>query len=70
MHDGRFSNLNQVIDHYLFDAIPTPYPNPNLNLIINKKQLYTAYHRDALVAFLKTLTDNEFINNPDLQNPF
>jgi cytochrome c peroxidase len=70
MHDGRFSNLNQVVDHYLFDAIPTPYPNPNLNLIINKKQLYTAYHRDALVAFLKTLTDNEFINNPDLQNPF
>jgi cytochrome c peroxidase len=70
MHDGRFSNLTQVVDHYLFDAIPTPYPNPNLNLIINKKQLYTPYHRDALVAFLKTLTDNEFINNPDIQNPF
>jgi cytochrome c peroxidase len=70
MHDGRFSNLNQVVDHYLFDAIPTPYPNPNLNLIINKKDLYTSYHRAALVAFLKSLTDPDFINNPDIQSPF
>jgi cytochrome c peroxidase len=70
MHDGRFSNLNQVIDHYLFDAHPTPYPNPNLNLLINKRQLYNSYHRTALVEFLKTLTDTAFINNPDIQSPF
>ena len=70
MHDGRFSNLNQVVDHYLFDAHPTPYANPNLNLLINKRQIYTSYHRTALVEFLKTLTDTAFINNPDIQSPF
>ena len=70
MHDGRFSNLNQVIDHYLFDTHSSPYADPNLSLMINRRPFYTAYHREALVAFLHTLTDTTFINNPDLQSPF
>jgi cytochrome c peroxidase len=70
MHDGRFATLDQVVDHYLFHAHPSPGMDPNMGLLINKRPFYTAYHREALVAFLKTLTDTDFINNPDIQSPF
>ncbi len=70
MHDGRFSNLNQLVDHYLFDAQPSPGMDVNLGLLINRRPFYNSYHREALVAFLKSLTDMDFINNPDIQSPF
>jgi cytochrome c peroxidase len=71
MHDGRFQTLEDVVDHYLFHSLlDTPYPNPNMALIVNKRAQYTQYHKTALVAFLKTLTDTEFVNNPDLKSPY
>lgn len=70
MHDGRFATLEATIDHYLFHSYSGPNSDPNMNLMINRRSVYTQYHRDALVAFLKTLTDTQFVNNPDLQSPF
>lgn len=71
MHDGRFQTLEQTVEHYLFHSTnDTPYANPNMALLVNKRSVYTQYHVTALVAFLKTLTDTEFINNPDIQSPF
>lgn len=70
MHDGRFPTLEAVIDHYLFQAHSGPNYDPNMNLMINRRAVYTTAHRDALVAFLHTLTDTAFVNNLDLQSPF
>jgi len=59
MHDGSFANLEAVIEHY--NAGGVNYPNKSsliqpLNLTANEKS--------SLIAFLKSLTDDEFINNP------
>jgi len=71
MHDGRFQTLEQTVEHYLLHSTnDTPYPNPNMALIVNKRSVYTQYHITAITAFLKTLTDTEFTNNPDIQSPF
>lgn len=70
MHDGRFQTLEEVIDHYnsgvkhsaTLDPIMTkPSKIYGLGLTITEKQ--------DLIAFLKTLTDTTFINNPLLQKP-
>jgi cytochrome c peroxidase len=72
MHDGRFTTLEQVIEHYNsgVQAHPNLAPqlrNPNgtprqLNLTVQEKA--------ALVAFLKTLTDNALSTDVKFSNPF
>ena len=68
MHDGRFSTLEEVIDHYNsgghFSTTVSPFMeniDEGLNLSDHQKQ--------ALIAFMKTLSDNEFISNPEFSNP-
>jgi cytochrome c peroxidase len=75
MHDGRFSTLREVIDHYdhgvkdspLLDAflreslLPEDPPR-RLNLSESDKQ--------ALEAFLATLTDETFLHDPKFADPF
>jgi cytochrome c peroxidase len=58
MHDGRFENLTEVIEHYNTKAHQTPTLDPAL-----KKQglQLKAKEKKALIAFLKTLTDPQFI---------
>lgn len=65
MHDGRFQTLEEVIDHYNSGGKPADNKDPLLhNLQLDEEQ------KQSLIAFLKTLTDEDFINNPDYQNPF
>ncbi len=66
MHDGRFKTLEEVIDHYNSGG---HYAD---NVIIGSiMQLHlTAYDKQALLAFLHTLTDTSFVNNPAFQSPF
>ena len=71
MHDGRFETLEEVLDHYS-EGIKS---SPNLDFIIQAdfgipgKQL-TQTEKEAIIAFLHTLTDTTFINNPAFSNPF
>ena len=71
MHDGRFATLEEVIDHY-----STGIQNhPNLdNRLRNDgrpvRMNFSTIERANLVAFLKTLTDNNFIQNEAYSNPF
>ncbi len=65
MHDGRFSTLEEVIEHYNSGG----HYAPNLDPLIRPLGL-TEQEKSDLVAFLKTLTDTNFLNNPDLSNPF
>lgn len=65
MHDGRFESLQQVLDHY--NAIAG---NPNLSLPLNQSMGLNAKDKSALVAFLLTLSDDGFLNNPRFASPF
>ena len=65
MHDGRFETLEEVIDHYASGGHPAENKNPN----ITGFEL-TQRKKDALVAFMRTLTDESFINDERFSNPF
>ena len=71
MHDGRFQTLEQVVDHYNSGAKDSPTVEflMQYNLQPGGLQL-TAQDKSDLVAFLKTLTDPEFLNNPAYQKTF
>lgn len=75
MHDGRFQTLEEVVDHYTENLQAHPYiadqltttgqiggPPLDINLTPQEKQ--------DLIAFLKTLTDWDLINDPRFSNPF
>lgn len=65
MHDGRFGTLDEVIDHYITGGNHAD----NLAPVLRPLNL-TDYDRSALIAFIKTLEDQDFIDNPMLSNPF
>jgi cytochrome c peroxidase len=77
MHDGRFTTLEQVLDHYsdhvqmnspgldnmLIDGINDPIFNPG-------RMGLTATEKRQVIAFLKTLTDSTFIADKRFSDPF
>ncbi len=64
MHDGRFGSLQSVLNFYaggvLYSSTLDPVLNQNGTLGIPLSQ----EEKDAISAFLKTLTDTDYINNP------
>ena len=77
MHDGRFATLEEVLDHYNEHVKPSPTLDGNLAVPYSQSQQQgkvglqlTAQDKADIIAFLKTLTDTEFINNPAHSNPF
>jgi cytochrome c peroxidase len=66
MHDGRFATLEEVIDHYS-KGIKT---HPNLDPRARRAQNLSSSQKTALVAFLKTLSDHEFLSDPKYSDPF
>jgi cytochrome c peroxidase len=76
MHDGRFNTLQEVmVNHYLtggqvsetidplMEYSPQALPgNPGLNL--------TPQDIEDIIAFLNSLTDQEFISDPRFSNPW
>ena len=74
MHDGRFKTLEEVIEHYSRGV----QPHENLGLAFGEQpgdavtsgfQL-TGEQKAALVAFMKTLTDETLISDPKFSDPF
>lgn len=63
MHDGSFATLEQVVAHYQSGGHNHPHKNPVL-----KPLDLTATEQNELVAFLKSLTDDTFVNNPIFKN--
>jgi len=59
MHDGRYDSLQQVLDHYAGGIQPSPTLDP---LLANGVPL-DAGQREALLAFLNTLTDDSFTHD-------
>ena len=65
MHDGRFPTLAAVIDHYSTGG----KKHPNKDVRIQPLNL-TASEKAALLAFLDTLTDPQFLSDPKFSDPF
>jgi cytochrome c peroxidase len=65
MHDGRFDTLEKVIDHYSKEVQPHPNLDPRM-----QRLHFTDSEKAALVAFLKTLTDQKFLTDPKFSDPF
>jgi len=82
MHDGRFNTLEQVVEHYnsgvkrhknLDWRLRNIGPLVNNAMVISdeaQKLNLTDLEKKGLVAFLKTLTDWEYTNDPRYNNPF
>ncbi|MEM8601582.1 MAG: cytochrome c peroxidase [Bacteroidota bacterium] len=72
MHDGRFATLEQVVDHY--DRGVQAHPNLSPPLVRGNGQPLrlnlTAQERAALVAFMRTLTDESFLADERWSDPF
>lgn len=56
MHDGRFRNLKEVLNHY-----------SNTSLCVNR--IFNNEEKDNLIAFLKTLTDMEYLHDRRFADP-
>jgi len=69
MHDGRFSTLEQVVDHYNLVKNSSTLDASFLQQLPNGLLLSSA-DKQALVAFLKTLTDQKLLTNPEYESPF
>jgi cytochrome c peroxidase len=65
MHDGRFKSLSQVLNHYSAGIQPSNTLAPELSGGI----LLSPEDKVDLVAFLLTLTDKEFLFNPNHSFP-
>jgi cytochrome c peroxidase len=64
MHDGRFGSLQSVLNFYDSGV----QHSPTLDPLLNKNGVLgiplSSQEKEALITFLKTLTDEEYINNP------
>ncbi len=72
MHDGRFDTLEEVVEFY--DSEVQAHPNLDQRLQGNNGQPRRLNLSDddkaALVAFMETLTDDEFLTDTKFSDPF
>lgn len=69
MHDGRFKTLNEVIDFYSEGLHASQYVHPLMHKINEGGALLTPKQKTQLEAFLHSLTDEEFLTNPNHSKP-
>ncbi len=64
MHDGRFNTLEEVIDQYSHGVVNSPTIDPMMEFAHQGGVQLDEYEKELLLAFLKTFTDWDFIENP------
>tara|TARA_R100001369_G_scaffold67014_1_gene94513 strand:- start:190 stop:1287 length:1098 start_codon:yes stop_codon:yes gene_type:complete len=69
MHDGRFETLEEVIDHYSEGLVYSETIDPLMKAVGEGGVQLTEKDKQDLKAFLLSLSDESFINNPDFQKP-
>lgn len=69
MHDGRFSSLEQVIDHYSSGIQISPSIDPLIEYAFQGGVQLDSYQKQLLKKFLLTLTDSSFATNPKFAAP-
>lgn len=77
MHDGSIATLAEVLDHYAAGGRTIsdgPYAGDGSENPFKSQFLIgftlTAQERTDIIAFLESLTDEEFLTNPELSDPF
>lgn len=77
MHDGRFATLEEVIEHYNSGIQPGPALDPRLRIPPGQPNAgqplrlnLSADDKAALIAFLRTLTDDAMLTDPKFGDPF
>lgn len=71
MHDGRFKTLDEVLDHYSHNIKNDV--NLDSKLKVNgepTRMNISTQDRQAIIAFLNTLTDYKMVTDPKFSNPF
>lgn len=69
MHDGRFSSLEEVIEHYNSGGHYSPTVDANMKYTDDGLYL-SETQKTALLDFLKMLSDNSFIEDDKYSDPF
>ena len=67
MHDGRFATLEEVINHYSEGLQKSSTIDPLMKKVNEGGVHLSPKDKNDLKAFLLSLTDREFINNPNFQ---
>jgi cytochrome c peroxidase len=71
MHDGRFANIDQVIEHYTHGIKQHKNLDVKLRTVNGKKPIVLdELQKQALKAFLSTLTDDKMTHDPKYSDPF
>lgn len=71
MHDGRFNTLEEVVEFYNSGVQNSQFLDNRLRQGNNPRRLnLTNQEKQALVDFLVTLTDNNFVTDEKFANPF
>lgn len=73
MHDGRFATLEEVLDFYSDEVVY--HPNNDFEWVSNDPTNFRGFNfsqsqKDAIIAFLNTLTDPYLITAEKWSNPF
>jgi cytochrome c peroxidase len=63
MHDGRFGSLESVLNFYQHGVQESPTLDPMLRSENGLGITLTENDKQALISFLETLTDEQFIND-------
>jgi cytochrome c peroxidase len=75
MHDGRFETLEEVLEHYSSGIQYSPTLDVRFrgigsgNTTVRQMDL-TEEEKEGLIAFLHTLTDEEFLRDEKFSDPF
>lgn len=70
MHDGRFQTLEQVVDFYSTGVHAAPNVDAGMEFAAQGGVNLTPQEKADLIAFLRTLSDDEFITDPRFSDPF
>ncbi|MBX2965144.1 MAG: hypothetical protein KF845_03295 [Cyclobacteriaceae bacterium] len=71
MHDGRFETLDEVIEHYSGGMANNPNLDPRLREGDAPMRMdIPKYDKEAIIAFLNTLTDHKMTRDEKFSNPF
>jgi cytochrome c peroxidase len=69
MHDGRFTTLEEVIDFYSHDVKMSDHVHPLMHHAHRGGVQLTPKQKQDLLAFIRTLRDEDFITNQAFSKP-
>jgi cytochrome c peroxidase len=75
MHDGSLKTLDEVLDFYRSEELDMKSNDPRTKSLINYRTVkdkhdMTDKEKADIIAFLKTFTDKELMNDERFSNPF